>query len=129
MNKNCVLEETKICCHHFYMGSLEDSRAFKSQVRRAPGFEKCHQFCGIVCRSLTDQCHYRDIRIPAIVQRYSTVQSKWLTNCIQQLRKPRYLDVRTTSDHNYVCDISLAAPRANWVPFELESHTHSDCST
>ena len=33
-----------------YLGSLEDSRAFESQVRRAPGCEKCHQFCGIVCR-------------------------------------------------------------------------------
>ena len=33
----------------------------------------------------------------------------------QQLRKPRYLDVQATSDHNHVYDISLSGPRANWA--------------
>ena len=36
-----------------------------------------------------------------------TVQSIWLTDCLQQLRKPQCLDVRTKSDHNHVCDVSL----------------------
>ena len=44
INKNCVLEESKNLLWPHCLGSLEDSRVFKSQVRRAPGCEKCINF-------------------------------------------------------------------------------------
>ena len=98
MNKNCVLEETK--------------NKLKSQVRRAPSREKMPS---ILRHRLPFT--YRPARLPELSNScirgkifvMFTVQSLWLSECLQQLREPRCLDVRTTSDHNHVCDISLVS--------------------
>ena len=46
-------------------------------------------------------CGYRDIQTPAIVQRYFTVQSIWLPNCLQRLHSVSMTNrFRTTSDND-----------------------------
>ena len=69
---------------------------------------------------------YRSARLPGLPSSCSaifTVQSIWLTDCLQQLGISISNGSRTTSDHNHVCDISLVGSRANWVPRTVIAQT------
>ena len=128
MNKNCVLEETK---NLFVTTLLGFARGFARVQITSSASSRLGKMPSILRHRLPS--NYRPVRLSrhsnscnrAKIFATFTVQSNWLTNCLQQLCKTRYLVVQTTSDQNHVCDISLLGPRANWVLLELESHTHT----